>query len=173
MFLFDPVEPEVGQTVMFTNESEGLNIHYNWSFGDGSNSTEENPTHIYNSENSDNYNVILTVSDDAGCSDMYAIPVPVVDNHVLFVPNTFTPNQDGVNDIFLPVVACVASYYIMIYDRSGSIVFASDNPEIGWDGTFGNGKPCPSGIYTYYINYIRYNNLKQELIKTGTINLIR
>ena len=172
-FHFDPAEAEVGQTVMFTNESEGLNVHYQWSFGDGSNSTEENPSHVYNSENSENYNVILTVSDEAGCQDMYSLPVPVVDNHVLYVPNTFTPNKDGINDVFLPVVACVARYYIIIYDRSGGIVFQSDNPEIGWDGTFGNGKQCPSGIYTYYINYVRYNNVKQELIKTGTINLIR
>lgn len=172
-FFFDPAEAEVGQMVMFTNESTGMNVHYNWSFGDGTNSTEENPTHVYNSENSENYNVILTVADDAGCQDMFSLPVPVVDNHVLYVPNTFTPNKDGINDIFLPVIASVAKYYIVIYDRNGSIVFQTDNPEIGWTGTFPNGQLCPSGVYTYYINYVRYNNLKQELIKTGNINLIR
>lgn len=172
-FFFDPAEAEVGQTVMFTNESTGLNIHYNWSFGDGTNSTEENPSHVYNSENSENYNVILTVADDAGCQDMFTLPVPVVDNHVLYVPNTFTPNKDGINDIFLPVVACVAKYYIIIYDRSGSIVFFSDNPEIGWNGNLPTGQPCPTGVYSYYINYVRFNNLKQELIKIGNINLIR
>lgn len=172
-FFFDPAEAEVGQTVMFTNESTGLNIHYNWSFGDGTNSTEENPSHVYNSENSENYNVILTVADDAGCQDMFTLPVPVVDNHVLYVPNTFTPNKDGINDIFLPVVACVAKYYIIIYDRSGSVVFSTDNPEIGWDGNLPTGQPCPTGVYSYYINYVRFNNLKQELIKIGNINLIR
>ena len=172
LFNFEPAEAEVGQEVVFTNQSEGQNVHYSWSFGDGSNSNEENPTHVYNNENSDNYNVILTVADDANCQDMYMAPVPVVDNHVLFVPNTFTPNKDGLNDVFLPVVACVAKYYIMIYDRNGGLVFYSDNPEIGWDGS-SNGIECPSGIYTYYINYVRYNNLKQELIKTGSINLIR
>lgn len=171
-FIFDPAEAEVGQEVVFTNQSEGQNVHYSWSFGDGSNSNEENPTHVYNNENNENYNVILTVTDDANCQDVYMAPVPVVDNHVLFVPNTFTPNKDGLNDVFLPVVACVAKYYIMIYDRNGGLVFYSDNPEIGWDGTI-NGIECPSGVYTYYINYIRYNNLKQELIKTGSINLIR
>lgn len=172
LFNFEPAEAEVGQEVVFTNQSEGQNVHYSWSFGDGSNSNEENPTHVYNNENSDNYNVILTVADDANCQDMYMAPVPVVDNHMLFVPNTFTPNKDGLNDVFLPVVACVAKYYIMIYDRNGGLVFYSDNPEIGWDGS-SNGIECPSGIYTYYINYVRYNNLKQELIKTGSINLIR
>ena len=173
LFTFDPAEAEVGQNVIFTNESEGLNVHYQWSFGDGSNSTEENPTHVYNSENSDNYNVILTVSDEANCQDIYIQPVPVVDNHVLFVPNSFTPNKDGLNDIFKPVVACVARYYIMIYDRTGSLVFTTDNPEIGWDGKTLEGIECPSGVYTYYINYVRFNNLKQELIKTGSIYLIR
>ena len=45
LFHFDPAEAEVGQEVVFTNESEGLNVHYQWSFGDGSNSSEVNPTH--------------------------------------------------------------------------------------------------------------------------------
>ncbi len=173
LFHFDPAEAEVGQEVLFTNESEGLNVHYQWSFGDGSNSNEENPSHVYNSENSENYTVILTVSDDANCQDIYTASVPVVDNHVLYVPNSFTPNQDGLNDVFQPVVACVARYYIMIYDRNGSLVFASDNPEIGWNGKTSSGLDCPSGVYTYYINYVRYNNLKQELLKTGSINLLR
>lgn len=173
-FFFDPVEAEVGDTVIFTNESTGLNVHYEWSFGDGANSTEENPIHVYYAENNENYNVILTVSDDAGCQDTYTLPVPVVDNHVLYVPNSFTPNKDGLNDIFLPVIACVDQkrYYLVIYDRSGSIVFSTYQTTEGWDGTI-DGKECPPGIYTYFISYYRYNNLKQELIKTGNINLIR
>lgn len=173
LFSFDPAEAEVGQNVIFTNASTGYNLRYLWSFGDGSISSEENPTHIYTAENSECYNAILTVSDEAGCQDMFSMPVPVVDNHALWVPNSFTPNQDGINDIFQPHVASVAKYYIVIYDRSGGIVFSSDNPEVGWEGTAPNGQECPTGIYTYYINYVRYNNLKQELIKTGTINLIR
>lgn len=173
LFSFDPAEAEVGQTVIFTNESEGQNVHYQWSFGDGSNSSEENPVHVYNSENSENYNVILTVTDNAGCEDSYTLPVPVVDNHVLYVPNSFTPNKDGNNDIFLPIITNVAKYSIVIYDRKGGIVFATDNTEVGWDGKNSNGQELPSGIYTYMIKYVRYNNLKQELIKTGSINLIR
>lgn len=173
-FYFDPLEAEVGDTVFFTNESTGLNVHYEWSFGDGSNSTNEDPIHVYYSDNSDYYNVILTVSDDADCKDIYTQPVHVVDNHVLFVPNSFTPNNDEHNPVFLPVVACVdpKRYYMVIYDRNGSIVFATNDTKTGWDGTI-NGKDCPSGIYTYYISYYRYNNMSQELIKTGYINLIR
>jgi len=174
LFSFDPIEAEVGDTIYFTNESTGVNVHYNWSFGDGSNSTEENPIHVYYAENSDDYNVILTVSDDAGCQDMYNLSVPVVDNHVLYVPNSFTPNKDGLNDVFLPVVACVdpKRYYLVVYDRNGSVVFTTNDTKMGWDGTI-NGKDCPSGVYTYFISYYRYNNLKQELLKTGKINLIR
>lgn len=172
LFHFDPVEAEVGDTVFFTNESTGLNVHYNWGFGDGGNSSEENPIHVYYTENI--YNVLLTVSDDAGCEDTYTLPVPVVDNHVLYVPNTFTPNKDGLNDVFLPTVACVdpKRYYLVIYDRSGSIVFSTNLTTAGWDGTI-DGKECPTGVYTYFISYYRYNNLKQKLIKTGNINLIR
>ncbi|MCQ2271770.1 MAG: choice-of-anchor L domain-containing protein [Bacteroidales bacterium] len=171
-FVFEPAEPEVGEEVVFTNESVGNNLSYEWSFGDGNTSHEENPTHIYNNENTESYNVVLKATDPAGCSDTYMQPVPVVDNFALWVPNSFTPNKDGLNDIFLPSVNCVAKYDITIYDRKGGMIFYSDNPEVGWDGTF-NGKPCPAGVYDYIIHYVRFNNLKQDLLSRGQILLVK
>lgn len=171
-FTFEPAEPEVGQTVTFTNESVGNNLSYEWSFGDGNTSHDENPQHVFNNENTESYNVVMKATDPAGCSDTYMLPVPVVDNFALWVPNSFTPNKDGLNDIFLPTVKCVAKYSITIYDRRGGMVFQTDNPEIGWDGTF-NGIPCPAGVYDYIIHYVRYNNLKQELLTRGSIVLVK
>lgn len=172
-FSLEPAEAEVGQNVYFTNNSIGDNVNYHWGFGDGSVSAEENPTHIYTNE--DSYNVVLSVMDrdNAVCEDTHTETVQVVDNHVLYVPNSFTPNDDGLNDVFLPVVTNVAKYSISVFDRHGALVFTSDNTEQGWDGTNFDGKPCPSGIYTYFIQYVRYNNLTQDLIKRGSVTLIR
>lgn len=172
-FTLEPSEAEVGQSVFFTNNSVGDNVNYHWGFGDGSVSSEENPSHIYTNE--DTYNVVLAVTDrdNSVCEDTYTQTVQVVDNHVLYVPNSFTPNNDGLNDVFAPVVTNVAKYSISIFDRHGGLVFTADNPEQFWDGTNFNGKPCPAGIYTYFIQYVRYNNLSQELIKRGDVTLIR
>lgn len=173
MFTLEPPESEVGQTVYFMNASLGNNVNYTWSFGDGGGSSEENPQHIYNNEGA--YNVVLTVTDrdNMACEDMHIEHLPVVDNHVLYVPNSFTPNNDGLNDVFLPTVTCVAAYSISIFDRYGALVFTTNETDRYWDGTAPDGRPCPTGVYSYVITYVRYNNLKQDIISTGTINLIR
>lgn len=172
-FTFAPDEAQNGQEVLFYNQSTGDNINnYIWSFGDGSSSPEENPTHAYHLVNSDNMLVRLTVTNRDGCSDDTTQVVPVVDNFAFWVPNAFTPNNDGNNDIFLPRVNDVASYSFEIYSRNGELFFATHNTEQGWDGTV-DGKLVPTGIYVWKIQYTKYSNPNKPLMHTGTVNLIR
>ena len=63
----------------------------------------------------------------------------------LFVPNVFSPNQDGRNDVFKPRGTNLFEYNLRIYDRWGNLVFEADDIEDGWDGTF-NGEPMNSGV---------------------------
>ena len=67
-----------------------------------------------------------------------------------YVPNAFTPNGDGINDIFLPLgnVIELASYELQIYDRWGALIFESRDPGIGWDGN-SRGVAMPDGVYVY------------------------
>ena len=84
------------------------------------------------------------------------------------VPNVFTPNDDGVNDMFTLNNQNINLSNISIYNRWGNQVYYSEN-QIDWDGTF-NQKKCSDGVYFYVLYYYQNNQLKS---KQGTIHLIR
>lgn len=171
-FTFAPDEPHNGKDVEFTNLSTGDITNYSWSFGDGSSSTEQNPTHAYFVETSELMNVHLEVSNQDGCSDGFNLTVPVIDNFAFWVPNAFTPNNDGENEVFLPIAIDVASYQFDIYTRTGELFFSTKNVEQGWDGTV-NGKLAPMGVYVWKIQYSKFSNPQKTITKTGILNLIR
>lgn len=172
-FTFAPDEPQNGQNVEFYNYSTGDNIStYHWSFGDGSSSVESDPVHAYRLPESDNMTVRLEVTNMDGCSDDTTLVVPVVDNFAFYVPNSFSPNEDGTNDIFLPRVNEVCYYNFSIYTRTGECIFSTNNLEQGWDGTF-KGHRMDQGVYVWMIEYAKYSNPTQKLLKKGQFSLIR
>lgn len=172
-FTFSPSEPENGEEVFFFNLSTGTNItNYSWNFGDGHSSYVEEPSHAYHLQESDLMTVRLMVTNSEGCSDDTIQVVPVEDNYAFYVPSGFTPNTDGMNEIFLPRVNDVVNYEFFIFARNGEIVFYTNNPDTGWDGTFG-GKPAPQGVYLWKINYARIGTPDEMMVKTGTVTLIR
>ena len=172
-FTFTPDEAQNGQTVTFFNLSEGDDItNYQWLFGDGSTSYESDPSHAYHVINSENMLVRLTVTNGDGCADDTTMIVPVVDNFALWVPNSFTPNNDGNNEIFLPIVNDVAYYQFEIYNRTGELFFMTNSTEQGWDGTV-NGKPVQTGVYVWRITYAKYADPTYYYVKDGQLILIR
>ncbi|MEQ1745992.1 MAG: gliding motility-associated C-terminal domain-containing protein [Saprospiraceae bacterium] len=71
----------------------------------------------------------------------------------LIVPNAFTPDSDGINDFFLPECLCgFAAFRLSIFNRWGQVVFSSNQPGVGWDGTF-NGEQSPSDVYAFVLEY--------------------
>jgi gliding motility-associated-like protein len=90
----------------------------------------------------------------------------------LIMPNAFTPNEDGFNDILLPLNYCLmSSYRLDIYDRFGVLVFRSEDPLIGWDGTF-HRKPAYPGNYVWMVRYINTGTDK-VVVKKGNVVLVR
>lgn len=91
-----------------------------------------------------------------------------------FVANSFTPNDDGTNDIFKIGQSCdLTNYNIEIFDRWGQEVYHSTDVNAGWDGTF-NGAPAPEGVYTYHITYKWYvYGYDREKKRSGIIHLMR
>jgi len=172
-FTFSPAEPENGEEVFFYNLSTGENItNYVWNFGDGHSSYVEEPSHAYHLTESDLMTVHLTVTNSDGCSDDTVQVIPVEDNFAFFVPNTFTPNNDGHNDVFLPKVNDVVNYEFVIYTRTGELIFYTNNTGQGWDG-FLEEKPAPEGIYVWKINYAKIGTPNEMMARTGTITLVR
>ena len=92
------------------------------------------------------------------------------------MPNAFTPNGDGRNDIFMPVFNpdCDALYYeLKIYNRYGQLVYMTNRKGTGWDGTYSDNRPADAGVYFYTINLTnRYGDTERKLLK-GDIMLVR
>jgi gliding motility-associated-like protein len=90
----------------------------------------------------------------------------------MFIPNSFTPNEDDRNDLFFPVMQCDYSYYsITITDRWGNTVFTSNNPAAKWDGRY-KGNPCPEDNYDYRIESTEKGREKKQ-VRNGRIALFR
>ncbi len=70
----------------------------------------------------------------------------------IFVPNTFTPNGDGINDVWNVVGKNIGEFQMLVFDRWGSVIFQSDNPSMGWDGTY-NGQPLKDDVYVWRMTY--------------------
>ncbi len=90
----------------------------------------------------------------------------------VYLPNAFTPNGDGVNDILKPIVSCaVTDYRLRIYNRWGQMVFESYNPAFNWDGYL-SGIACEKGAYAYLLEYTPTNTGHTRQVK-GNVTLIR
>ncbi|RZK80532.1 MAG: T9SS type B sorting domain-containing protein, partial [Pedobacter sp.] len=88
----------------------------------------------------------------------------------IYIPNAFTPNNDGKNDIFLVYGTTIASVKMNIYTQWGQVIYQVDSTTTGWDGTF-RGVAQPSGVYVYMIEVISNDGTK--VMKKGTVTLIR
>jgi gliding motility-associated-like protein len=90
---------------------------------------------------------------------------------VIYVPNTFTPDNNGDNDYFFPKGGNIVEYEMMIFNRWGELIFESDNFNDRWDGTYANGLPCPDGTYVWKIIYEDVMGNREEIV--GHVNLLR
>ena len=116
----------------------------------------------------------VTVTRPNGCSRTATLMVDEICEPTVFVPNAFSPDDDGLNDIFKPYVNNALLYNFKVLNRRGQIIFYTENPTEGWDGTF-NGKDAPIGVYVYRINYQGLNGegIKVKKKMLGTVTLIR
>lgn len=153
----------------FTNYSRAVNPTFLWYFGDEETSTERNPTHFY--QESIPYRVMLTTTDDLGCADsVFFRTIPPLE---IFIPTSFTPNGDGINDLFGVEATNVEEFSIRIYDRWGVMVFHSNDIKEKWNGSNKNDSfHSGSAVYSYLI---RYKGEKEEdaIEVTGNITVIR
>lgn len=171
------VSPEMLSTsnsvASFTNETIGA-ADYFWEFGDDSTSTETHPYHLYDVESIDNVIVHLYATSEYGCVDSASIVITIKEEVLVYVPNTFTPDGDMHNPVFIPIITEgieLQDYSLTIYNRWGELIFESRDLHIGWDGTF-KGKYVQDGTYTYEIQIKYIGESTREKI-VGHVNLLR
>lgn len=118
------------------------------------------------------YVISLEFENLLGCSVVETYQVSVIECPftTFYIPNSFTPNSDGLNDIFRPFGTNYSNLEFSIYNRWGELVFYTNDENIGWNGTFG-GSVCPSGVYVYIVRWVDIKGFNQ--IKIGDISLIR
>jgi PKD repeat protein len=180
-------------TRQFLNQSITVDtaISYYWTFGDGSWSTEQNPTHEYdpNIIGLDSIKICLRVTNSYGCMDSTCTTIWIWPPN-LDVPNALAPglNYVGEDAIFLPKGHSLGQYELEIFDVWGNVVFrtteldADGKPSEGWDGRdMRTGNPCAMGVYAWRIRAV-FDNGERWVGRTdayggcsecGTLTLLR
>ena len=156
-FLTDNNEPSIlYPTVSFYNKSKDAS-NYLWDFGDGETSTEINPVHTYAAKGL--YRASLQTNNTFGCSDTVSDIIAVVPEFTYFIPNAFTPNGDGENDIFNGKGLEIKQFSMSIFNRWGELIFATENLDEGWDGSSKkDGSIVEDAVYVYQIEIKDFKN---------------
>ena len=172
-FVYQPQPTTVfNPEITFTNVTIGGDT-YSWDFGGLGTSTSTNPLYSFPASSGGTYTVCLTSSTNQGCVASVCHDVVINDEFLLYVPNTFTPDGDGVNDIFNPSLQGEdpLTYELYIFNRWGEIIFQSNNKTIGWDGTHKNVK-AKEDVYVWKVKVKK--SVNEEVIeRTGNVNLLR
>lgn len=153
----------------FHNESQGAST-YHWDFGDGMHSELVHPVHLFPADGG-SFTVCLAAISAENCTDTICKVITAGADPIVFVPNTFTPNDDGLNDLFSPVLNGYNdwNYKLLIFDRWGELIHENTDRNSGWDGK-ARGVDSQIDVYVWKVILERYGDAK-ELI--GHVSLVR
>lgn len=160
-------DPMQGLPVQFENAS--LNAwSYTWAFGDGNGSFLVNPTHTYTQPGA--YEIMLIATNQEGCIDSISKWIDIAPERYIYLPNSFTPDGDGLNEYFYGRFIGLMSARFYIFNRWGEEVFFSDQLNFVWDASY-EGVPVQDGTYTWYLIYEIEKGIYEDL--SGHVNVIR
>jgi len=165
--LLDPI-------INFSNISIGSRpLTYQWNFGiePGTYVTTENPAYTY--EVAGEYTVQLITTNGFGCSDTTYKTVVIEDDVVIYVPNTFTPNGDGVNESFYAQGVGIneKDFSMMIFDRWGEKIFQSNSLNEAWNGKINDKLLVDNETFIWKIIY--KSGSGDRLMKSGHVTLVK
>lgn len=155
-------------TVNFTSDPAST---YLWNFGDtaATNSVLQNPVYTYTEAGT--YNVMLTITATNGCTAIDTLSIEVIGKSVFTVPNVFSPNEDGNNDIFNVFSVHLKTLHGQIYNRWGEKIFEWNTVEGGWDGYTNSGVKAVHGTYLFIIEATGFDG--EEYFEKGFVTLVR
>ncbi|PSL01759.1 gliding motility-associated-like protein [Cecembia rubra] len=160
IFIDDPIR--------FEDLSKGNAVSWEWDFGDGAKSTEQNPVHTFGRKGV--FQVKLTIANSLGCTESIIIELPLKLSYRVMIPTGFTPTLQE-NNFFRPKTKGIIAMEIYIFNLWGNLVFKSEGVStLGWDGKI-NGELAPAGNYAYRI---KMSSIEGEVIEeSGRLTLIR
>jgi gliding motility-associated-like protein len=170
-FIADPLQaPVTNPVITFTNQSVGAAFAV-WNFGETIDSLFTLAVPPYEYADTGIYTVSLVVRNQYGCSDTTNQNVVIEPEFTFYVPNAFSPDNDGVNDNFIGVGNFVTEYAMSIYDRWGVLLYFTDDINKPWNGTIDNGKiVAKQDTYVYSIDITDFKKRKYRY--RGIVSLV-
>ena len=177
-FNWDPSAPTTANNnlTFYPSVKYGKTFEYYWEFMNtlgqpADTSYRQNPSKIYNDNGK--FPAMLIVKNNYGCVDTVFKVIMVDEDFAVYIPNTFTPNDDGVNDVFnVKGLGLKQEGYIMeIFDRWGTLIYATRELNKGWDGTI-KGVKAADGVYIYSVHVIGGNGVGKREFK-GHVTLMK
>ena len=170
----NPVDINTAVNVLDQSSTSGPPItSWSWDFGNGTSSNLQNPPSTTYPLVSP-YTISLTIGNALGCTNTYTLIINVNPDIVPILPNVFTPNEDGTNDIFALDADYFSSYVFTALNRWGNIVFEKERdpafPEFLWNGKTNGGENCSDGVYFFRLKGLLKGGT--EFDKTGYITLV-
>lgn len=161
-------------TLTFTENAGPYATQYVWDFGGMASATGPEATYTFPDQVGFTYPVELWVTNFLGCPDSVVKLVEVRDEFLVYVPNAFTPDGDGVNDLFLVQGNDIdpEEFELLVFNRWGELVFRSTDPMLGWTGAMngGAGEPVQDGVYPWRLRLAsRYSQERREIFGHVTV----
>jgi gliding motility-associated-like protein len=143
-------------------------VSWNYSLSDGAVYSVSDFTHTFMEPGI--YSVTQTVLNAEGCSDIAQSIIEVKPGSSIYIPSSFTPSEDAVNDIFRAYANGLQKFSMRIFNRWGEEIFVSENVDDGWDGSYA-GEQVQQGVYIYQVFYIDSRGTYKTV--NGTVTLVR
>ena len=175
-FTFNPtVITSLNPVVNFVNQSAG-GSSYTWNIENGTPaiSVSDNCTSNFPEGQAGSYNVILSAESEHNCIDSILKVVTVIEEQLVYIPNTFTPNEDNKNSTWKFYVSgydLLRSFELIVFNRWGEIVWKTNEVTAEWDGTY-KGSVVSDGVYTWTLVTKDVISDNKTYFK-GNVNILR
>ena len=154
-------------------------VSWSWDYGDFTSSTDTNSTHEHEYVDTGLFSVVLSVVNQFGCSSQKVRIIDINPEFMIHMPNTFTPNGDGINEVFpraidgqFPGLGLEKEFEMFIYDRWGDLIFKTNDIRVPWDGKVNKGrKLAQEDVYVWIVHASDHEGIRHQLV--GHVSLIR
>ena len=158
-------EPHISVSSFASDDARTVTYY----FGDGHTATAKQSLHTYSAFG--DYKITQIVTNGFGCTDSISDIVKILPEFRFWIPNSFTPDDNNLNDLFMPSTYGLHHYQFQIFDRWGERIFNTYKTDEGWNGIY-KGAACPQGMYVWKINFTNVVTDQMET-RLGYVMLLR
>lgn len=168
-FTYSPEHPTILNPVVYFEDESLIADFWTYTFGDSSGvSNIPNPVHEYMAPGS--YEVVQIVMTQHGCLDTIRTMLEIAPDYAFYIPNAFSPNNDGTNDLFFAKGYGIEAFSMSVFNRWGNKVFETNSITEGWNGKLSSGD-APTGVYVYILTFT--DVFQNTHSRNGTVKLVR